>query len=587
MLNMKSQYKKLILLGAGIFGAVAMQAQDLRTELKGERKVTPIEREANRPGFMPRLYTPQPAKTDLKVTEYGNVSEITPGKVRLEPVAFMDTIGQTPYRGYASLGYFPSYNLGASAGYRFINTHRTRLSGWMEFDGSSYDGLIEPDSDLKEKYKSNAIAGGFRLDHRVGLKSLLSARIGGLYNHLTAPFYGNDPDVMKMPYYNFGGGAEWWSSVGRLGYHASLGIDRFGYSLSNVPVENFNPELGITKLGSPAETQFSFGAGAVYGNRESTMYGGLDIKGQLNHRNVSNSTKNIGLIKFTPYFGFNGEKLQGHLGLNVDVQTGHGAKTHLSPEVLVNWRAMPQFALYARVNGGDRVNTYATGYEICMWSNPGSEHFISNVPVDATLGLNIGPFAGLSFEIWAGYASAKSWETLDVFPGYVMTKPSPWNTLWTASDMKGAHFGARVAYDYRGIVKAEVSAEATPDYDKYDEGYYFWRDRAKFDLRASLTVSPIKPLDITASYNVRTGRHTFAYGSFDVPGEDEEGGLIIAPEEISLGRVSDLSFSASYKINSQFTVFARAENVLNKRHWLSYSIESPGVRGLIGLAYQF
>lgn len=587
MLNIKSEYKKLILFGTAIFGYVGLQAQDLKTELKGERKITPIEREANRPGFMPRLYTPTPAKTDLRVTEYGSVSEITPGKVRLEPVAFMDTIAQTPYRGYASLGYFPSYNLGASAGYRFINTSATRLGGWMEFDGSSYDGLMASGKEPKGKYKSNAIAGGFRLDHRVDPKSLLTARIGGLYNHLSAPCYGEEGKSMKMPFYNFGAGAEWWSSVGRLGYHASLGIDRFGYSLGDVPADFLNPGLGVTEIESPGETQFSFGAGAVYGNRESSMYGGLDIKGQLNHRNNITTARNIGLIKFTPYFGFNGDKFQGHLGLNVDVQTGHDAKTHLSPEVLLNWRAMPRFALYGKVTGGDRVNTYATAYDICMWANPASEHFISNIPADAVLGLNLGPFAGLSFELWAGYAAAKYWETQDVFHDYVMLGKSAWNALWVAGDMHGAHFGARVAYDYRGIVKAEVMAEATPDYDEYDEGYYMWRDRAKFDLRASIAVSPIKPLDITASYNVRTGRHTFSYGYCELSGESTGGGFIYDPEEISLGRVSDLSFSASYKINSQFTVFGRAENVLGKRHWLSYGIQSPGVRGLVGLSYQF
>ncbi len=48
----------------------------------------------------------------------------------------------TPWRGYASLGYFPVYRLWAQAGYRIIDTKATCLQAAARFGGASYHANV-------------------------------------------------------------------------------------------------------------------------------------------------------------------------------------------------------------------------------------------------------------------------------------------------------------------------------------------------------------------------------------------------------------------------------------------------------------
>ena len=129
---------------AALAATVAAGAKDLKTEITVDRTVVPVEREATRlGGISPVLMQPQTDFRRLTLVEYGEPSELTSSITPLEPASYGDTIPVTPYRGYASAGYFPAYNLGLSAGYRFINTSRTRLGAWMQFDGESYKTKAE------------------------------------------------------------------------------------------------------------------------------------------------------------------------------------------------------------------------------------------------------------------------------------------------------------------------------------------------------------------------------------------------------------------------------------------------------------
>ena len=141
-----------------------------------------------------------------------------------------------------------------------------------------------------------------------------------------------------------------------------------------------------------------------------------------------------------------------------------------------------------------------------------------------------------------------------------------------AYDLKGWHGGIGLSYEWRSVVKADVSAETASNGS--DKAYYLWRDRAKYVIKASVEVRPVKALRLGAGYELRTDRHNYYYdGAFSYA--------------YDLGAVSDLRFEASYAINDALTVFARGENLLNKRCDLVTTIQNQGVRGLVGAAYKF
>lgn len=56
---------------------------------------------------------------------------------------------------------------------------------------------------------------------------------------------------------------------------------------------------------------------------------------------------------------------------------------------------------------------------------------------------------------------------------------------------------------------------------------------------------------------------------------------------VSLGTAASLDLGAYYNINERFTVWADAENILNRRWQLCYGVMNPGLTGLVGVTYKF
>ncbi|MDE6368896.1 MAG: TonB-dependent receptor, partial [Muribaculaceae bacterium] len=244
-----------------------------------------------------------------------------------------------------------------------------------------------------------------------------------------------------------------------------------------------------------------------------------------------------------------------------------------APDVMLDWNVANQFAIYAKISGGEHLNTLRSLYDYCPFVGGIWQYQRSNVPVTADLGFNIGPFTGFSAKIFGGYAKANDWLMPQLSSlGYQSSgshKIIIDQTNYGAYDLAGWHAGVGLSYDWRSIVKAEVTAEtASNDIDK---AYYLWRDRAKYVINASVEVRPISPLKIAVGYELRTDRHNY----------------LSAISPIKLKSLSNLTLGASYEISDQLTVFARGENLLNRHYNLVTDIQAQGLKGLLGLSYKF
>ena len=141
-----------------------------------------------------------------------------------------------------------------------------------------------------------------------------------------------------------------------------------------------------------------------------------------------------------------------------------------------------------------------------------------------------------------------------------------------AYDLKGWHGGIGLSYRWRSAVKADVSAETASNGS--DKAFYLWRDRAKYVIKASIEVRPLSRLKLGAGYELRTDRHNYFYDG-------------VFSYAVDLRSVSDLRFEAGYDISDGLTVFARGENLLNRRYDLVSAIRAQGIKGLVGVAYKF
>lgn len=576
---------KRIIAAMALAAALSASAEDLKTEITVDRTIVPVEREATRIGSLtPRLLSSPVNMRQLSLADYTDPAAITRSISTLDPATYADTFALSPYRGYASIGYFPVFNLGASAGYKFVDNSRTRFGAWLQYDGCSYDP--DTDAEAEGRYSSNAVSVGAALDQRVGAASSFGARLAYTYSAIGLPdAFVNDRQNANI----IDGDLSWWSRTGLIGYHAKASFSHFSYGKDY----RFGAETNAPTAKAAGENRFNINGGISYFGSSAAPRGGIEIAADFISR--SNGVEQIavadgpgsfmprfapiadgtlGVISLTPYYAFNSGRVHGRIGAKIDVSAGgEGKKFHVAPAVMLDWNAASQFAIYARVNGGEHLNSLRSLYDYCPFVGGLWQYQRSHIPVTADLGMNIGPFSGFSARLFGGYAVANDW----LMPQFADLSSSTGNAHFRAVnygayDLKGWHGGIGLSYEWRSVVKADVSAETASNGS--DKAYYLWRDRAKYVIKASVEVRPVKALRLGAGYELRTDRHNYYYdGAFSYA--------------YDLGAVSDLRFEASYAINDALTVFARGENLLNKRCDLVTTIQNQGVRGLVGAAYKF
>ncbi|MDE6097516.1 MAG: hypothetical protein K2G24_01365 [Muribaculaceae bacterium] len=536
---MKTKY--MAALAAAILAPFAM-AQDITTEISVDRTIVPEQRSAERPAlFVPSVSLPQVELTPLSLHEYLKASELTTILPVLEPAGYADTIAVSPYRGYAALGYFPVYNLGASAGYRFISNHNTRLGAWLQFDGNSYKGRDASDG-LTFSNNTLNIGADFNRMFKAGH---LAVGAEYMYGRTGIPTEG---DGYHRNVSQVKTDAAWWGRAFGIAYHAGFEFEHFG----------FHNYFG--------EQRYTAEMGAIIGNNGKPG-GGIELKGDF-------LSCGNGLVTAEPYYTYRNEKFLAHVGLKLDIATGtrpnvmdySPSRFHVAPDVTVAWTPSGFFAMEARVTGGSRLNTAAGYYDYCYYMTPQEMLPYSNVPVDAMLSIAGGPVAGVSLRLFGGYSMADDW----LMPsGIKLGTQAPLAVnLFAPVDLRGWLAGVGVGYRWRDMVEFEATAQMAPR--QSDRGYYRWLDRARYVVDANVKVTPTDRLDIEAGYEFRGGRTTY-----------------VGPQPLSLGNKSSLNLGAAYRVDDRLSVWLRGENLLGHRYDLLVGLPSQGIKGLAGVSYKF
>lgn len=168
-----------------------------------------------------------------------------------------------------------------------------------------------------------------------------------------------------------------------------------------------------------------------------------------------------------------------------------------------------------------------------------------------------------------------------------LTPEIPGGAVYSDVDLSAFHFGCALGYDYRSLLSARVSYENAPN--SYDHSLYSRRDRAKHLVKARLTLTPIKPLSITAGWEFRAGRRIYETIATVVGDPTASNPPLIAytTAPTSLGCISSLSVGAGYSFSDRLTIFARGENLLSRRFYHIGLRYSQGAYGLIGATLKF
>lgn len=582
---MKIQY---ILLAAAFTG-LGMTAQTLTKEIVIERDVEATLPEAARISNYPTLIQPQVPTSRLPFFDTTAATRVPGMLTTLEPAEGAPAISLSPYRGYASLGYLPAYNLGISAGYSIIADSRTSLNVWTQFDGNSYKDQYD------ETLKRNKVTVGADFAHLFGGSRRLNISTDFSYNAYNRPWEAVDANHNTT---EFDIDAAWSARAKAMAYYVTAGFNHFGFSGKEVGLasvladdidavsQNIVKATGGATFAITDKSSLSghVGISFVNTNRFNTLeyipYAGTP--GPNKPMLMAGEGKTLGLITLAPAYRYTFGIFSTSIGVKAQITTNADNTFHIAPDVKFNLRPYSTFAATLSFGGGEHINTLSELYNINPYMSVAQGHKFSEVPFTADLRLTFGPFYGASLELFGGYAVANDWLMPDVADITDATGVIPvadrtvYGTMFKAVDLRAMHYGATFSWKYNNNIRASVKYTGAPG--SYSHSYYLNRDRARHILEAKASVTPIEPLTIEAMFEQRAGRSLYSHWGV-MPAEE--------PLKYDLRNASSLNVGATYRFTDWVSVFARVENILGRQAYMYNMLEQQGVHGLVGAAIKF
>lgn len=279
-------------------------------------------------------------------------------------------------------------------------------------------------------------------------------------------------------------------------------------------------------------------------------------------------------VNLNPYYELNSDSWRLHIGANVDLSFKNGKGFYASPDIDLAYIFSDSYVLYAKATGGRLLNDFRRLEQ----ENPyaGFSHPIADTyeQVDARIGFKASPATGLWFNLFGGYQSFKN----DLYPmlGDLVGGHGGTFTDYRQTDSNNFQAGAQISYAYKDLFS--FSADAT---------YYHWDAddltldsetvnyndallmKPEFKIGLQVEARPISGLllNIGYQYIYRAEPYYFI--------------------QKRLSAVNNLNFGASYHLFKGVSIYAKADNLLNKEYQYYLDYPTQGINFVGGLSFRF
>lgn len=550
--------------------------QPLQQEITVQHEAAPEPRDVTRPDFLPVISLPKTPQSQLAYS-YRTVNvAVAPAVKSLPPVAYADSLyAPSPWRGYVAGGLFPSlFNAGLAAGYKFIDNDRTRLNATLQYQGAVWRGDFPADDAPRTYFRRHSLDFDASLIRSIGAHSSLAVNADFGFARYTVPAASQAvPQMMRRVEL----GAAFSSTAPRrvdymagvnyrhFGFNNSLPIDISGSREAFAPVrENFFDIFGLAsmKVGDHSTALLRANLSVIANSRHTTV---AYIPSYSDYIFTARGSYSHALLTLRPAYRVAKPNLDLNLGVRVDFTFNSGKVFHIAPDVDVTWRPVKILALFAKGGGGEHQNSLQSLYDVAPYAGPMLGSRNSHLPITLDLGFTLGSHQGTWLKAEVGYARANDWLMPVTSPELI--------TFFKPVDLKGLHWraavGARVDY------YCSVSAYYEGAQQSYDKCFYEWRDRAKTVVGAEVSFTPVRKLNVTLGYELRSGRKMI---------DRLTASRVIS---YSLGNISNLRLGGSWQYDSRLSFFLSLNNILCQSYRHIGLVPGQGFNGLLGASYKF
>ena len=527
-----------------------------------EQEYNPDIRDAAKVNVLPRIEEPTVSK---KAVEYNETlqpaSRLPIGTMR--PYVIREKQGKTK-AGYARLGYGIYNNLDARANYLFTLSPKDRLNVTFAMDGRNGDlDIGEGVADWKSRYYRTQA----RVDYLHNFKTLDLNVAGnfGLHN------FNLQPGMAA-------GKQKFTSGDVHIGVAST---DR------NLPVQ-FKAETNLMFYERQNGLSYD-GGSALKGMRETLIRTKADVWGDISEKSgiglglamdnffydgltyaTNNNAMNYTDLQLAPHYLYHNNGWDIRLGMRLDVVLGIRNGDLLldrllpAPDVKIQYTFADSYQVYAQATANQQTNDFRRLEQINPYANLPYICTSTYEWVNAALGFKASPVTDLWFHIYGGLQALLN----DMYAAENYSTSSSHMSGWPAyfyqDDIYNGYAGLDLTYSYRNIVT--FSGKGI---------FHHWEDEASrahlylkpaFELYLNLDVRPMEALTINLGHEFisREGESSWKAKS-----------------------VNNLYAGATYQLFDGISIYAQAENLLNKHYLMYYGCPAQSIRFLGGVSFRF
>lgn len=465
--------------------------------------------------------------------------------------------------GYVRAGYGSYGNLDLLANYLFRLSDRDKLNVRFQMDGM--DGkLTMPTYANSETQKWDAYYYRTRAHvdytHQFNKLDLNIAANLGISNFNLSP---NQPGKQKFTSGDFHAGLKSTNETAPLQFSAETNL--MMYNRQNNNTFFFSDAAGETQIHTKGLV-----SGAI--SDEQSINIGLDMRNLIYNKDLKKDEisvyENRTALALTPYYELNSDSWNLHVGANVDFSFGSGKSLRVSPDIVAQYIFSDSYVLYAQATGGKKINDFRRLETICPYALPINSIQDTYEQLNTAIGFKASPSPGLWFNLYGGYQDLKddSYQLGDVYVNEEQTSESvPFQFLNLGfTSASNFYAGMKISYEYKDII-ALSAAGTYRNWDAKEDIALLLKPACEFNFSADFR--PIKGLNMNLGYDYIGREKTKDYDK--------------------LSAVSDLHIGASYSIFKGIAVYARINNLLNKKYQYYLGYPTEGLNFLGGLSFQF
>ena len=550
--------KKIVIASMGMCAFLATYAQQQDTTLVRtvvvENQYNPTVMDASKINVLPKVEEPTVPKAHI---DYANSVRPVAGWANqsMNPIV-RDWTPDAAYRGYLRGGYGNNGNVDARLGYLWDISKKDRLNVEASLDGWNGDVTDRNGEDWTSRLYNTRLG----LDYRHAFKKM-DLMLGGAYRSQVFNY--------MNPQYYYGDLSRSVENPSRR-QHQTMANAHLGLASTDkgTPIQ-FMGEVGMNLFKQKYPTNIAEGS-------ENNFYLKGDVWKPINDQRFGlawdfntysysmDDIKGTTSLELNPYYGYENDDWRIRLGAHVDWWSGIDDEVNFSPDVNVEYIFSDSYVFYAKAGGGrENKNLVELTDFSPYWTLSHPYILPTYMSLDAAIGLKASPINGLWLNLTGGYQIRENdlfWKLVDGSASYLG---------FEQGKSKVAYGSAELKYDYKDLF--DLGLKAT---------YYHWKGdkmegldqyaeerllalKPEMELNAEVGFKPVQALRINAGYE-----------------------YVKRAEEI-YDPISNLYVGADYALMKNLSIFAKANNLLNKEYVRADAYPAQKLNFLAGLSLQF